>query len=481
MAKSMAKNAVFNVAYKALSVIFPLVTISYASRILGPSGIGVVNSAQNIVTYFTIFASLGIPAYGVRVIAQNKKEPTLCNKTFTELFLINLISTIICSSAYFILIFTIDNFKNEIGLHLLFGILVVFNIFNIDWLYQAYEEYSYIAIRSFIIKFLSLLLLIVFVRKSSDLFYYAIIVCFGTVGNYIFNIVKLKKYVRFDFKNIRIIQHLKPIFIFFASVIAIELYSLLDVTMLTHMTSPENVGYYANASKIVKCIAGTITAIGAVLMPRLSLYFSEKRYSEINIAVSKAMKTILLLTIPSCIGIILTAKKIVPIMFGEEFLPAVTTLCVLSPLVVFMPLSGGVGAQILQTTNNEKLCLISVCSGAIMNFIFNALLIPTFQENGAAAASVITEAIVTLMMLMFSRKIVRLDIKWNFSISLMVASITMFATVTVTDLIFENIPAFISLVLQVLVGIVAYFLVLVIMKNDIMHDILGRIKAKLKI
>lgn len=480
MAKSMAKNAVFNVAYKALSVVFPLITISYASRILGPSGIGIVNSAQNLVTYFVMFASLGVPAYGVRTIAQNKNKPLLCNKVFTELFVINLVSTLICSVAYFVFVFLFCEYRPVLQLNILFGTLVLFNIFNLDWLYQAYEEYKYIAIRSFIIKLLSLILLVIIVRKPSDLFSYSIIVCFGTVGNYVFDMVKLKNYVKFDFKNINVYKHLKPIFVFFASVIAIELYSLVDVTMLTYMTTSEHVGYYANASKIVRCIAGTITAIGAVLMPRLSLYFSEKRNSEFKIAVSKTFKIILILTVPSCLGIILTAKKIVPIMFGEEFLPAINTLCVLSPLVIFIPLSGGVGAQILQTTNNEKLCFVSVCSGAIVNIILNAIFIPIIQENGAAAASVITEGVVTIMMLVFSKKIVKVDMNVRYIVSIILASFLMFVSVTLCDVLLSGLPMLFYLILEVAIGIVVYFLILFITKNDVIKEIFNMFKNKMK-
>ena len=160
MEKTIAKNAVFNMVYKALSVIFPLVIVSYASRKLGANGIGEVSSAQNIVTYFTMFAALGIPSYGVRAIAQSRKDKEKCNKTFTELFIVNLCSTCVCTLLYFILL-KIISIQTGI-LNYIFAILIVFNIFNVEWVYEGFEKYQYIAIRSFVVKGISMLLLFMY-------------------------------------------------------------------------------------------------------------------------------------------------------------------------------------------------------------------------------------------------------------------------------------------------------------------------------
>lgn len=179
--------------YKAMSVIFPVLIVSYASRKLGASGIGEVSSAQNIVTYFTMIAALGIPSYGVRSIAQTKHNKEICNKTFTELFVINLCSSIVCTLLYFILLNGMNLPITK--LNYIFASLIILNICNVEWVYEGFEKYPFIAIRSFIVKGISLLLMFIFVRNKTDTVAYAIIVCFGTVGNYILNIVNLPSYV----------------------------------------------------------------------------------------------------------------------------------------------------------------------------------------------------------------------------------------------------------------------------------------------
>ncbi len=481
MEKSILNNAIFNVLYKSLTVIFPLITISYASRLLGPVGIGNISSAQNIATYFVMFASLGIPQYGVRELARSKKDRRSCDKTFSELFIINLIASAICSLIYFIVIFQIDNFQNSLRLNLVFSVTVLLNIFNIDWVYRAFEQYRYIAIRSFLIKSISLILLVIFINDPKDIVCYASIVCFGTVGNYILNMINLRNFVSFRFNGLCIGRHIIPIFIFFASVIAVELYSLIDVTMLTWLTQSKNVGYYSNSSKVIKTIAATITAIGAVLLPRLSLYFNENRTEETEKVLSKVLKTIIFFAFPCTIGLIITADKIVLIAFGKDFLPVVNTLRILSPLIIMMPLSGGIGAQILQTTNNEKLYMCSVYMGAFTNFILNIIFIREFEQNGAAFASAITECLVTGVMLMFCSRIVKFKIDKRFLSSVGIASLIMGVLVCLMNKIFVDINIIMIFLSEVVIGVICYFIILFFLKNELLLEFIDRLHNKIKI
>lgn len=479
MEKSIEKNALFNMLYKALSVIFPLIIVSYASRKLGANGIGVVSSAQNLVTYFTMFAALGIPSYGVRMIAQTKKNKEICNKTFTELFIINLISTFICALAYFILV----KFLNAklIMLNYIFGSLIIMNVFNVEWVYEGFEEYKYIAIRSFIIKGLSVIALFLFVNDSSDIFYYAGIVCFGTVGNYILNLLNLYKYVNFSFESLLLNKHIKIIMTFFGSVIAIELYSLLDITMLTYMTDSNTVGYYSNAAKVIKMLANTMTAIGAVLLPRLSLYFIEKKYDKIQDVVQKFWDIITLLAIPSYIGVCLISDKIVYFLFGLEFSKSISTICVLSPLILLMPLSGGLFGQLLLTSGEEKKYLKCVCLGAIFNLIFNFILIPNFGQNGAAFASVLTELIVSVSMIFYSNKIIKIKFDKKNMLKVILSTLLFSLVLTILHSEFINLPIFISLIVEIIVAVSIYTVCLCIFKHKFAIECMYKIKNKTKL
>ena len=128
--KSLAKNSLFNVIYKCTSVVFPLIMAAYVARILSPSGIGKVASAQNIVTYFTILAALGLPTYGTKCISATKNRKEL-SQIFFELFTINACSTTICIVAYYSLILLTPYFSEQKLLYVVTGLLIIFNYANI--------------------------------------------------------------------------------------------------------------------------------------------------------------------------------------------------------------------------------------------------------------------------------------------------------------------------------------------------------------
>lgn len=481
MEKSVSKNSVFSMVNKGLSVIFPLITVAYVSRILGASGIGEVSSAQNLSTYFSMAAALGIPSYGVRAIAQSKKRKEECNKTFTELFTINFISTILALILYFIaLYFLRENYHNTL-LSFVFSGTIIFNVLNIEWVYQGFEEYGYITIRSFFVKLFSILLLFIFVRQRTDLVAYALIICFGTIGNYVLNFINLKKYVRFCWRNLMLKKHMIPIITFFVSVIAIEIYSLLDVSMLTTMSSAKNVGYYSNATKIVKAVANTLTGISAVLMPRFSYLFVENNKDEIKRLASKFLNVTFLISIPSCLGVILTADQIVSILLGEEFYPAVNTIRILSFLIVLMPLSGGVFCQLLLTSGKEKNYLFCVLCGTVVNAILNYIMIPTYIHNGAAIASVIAEFIVSFSMIIISMRVVRISMKRRDVLSIVFSSLFMIVCVLLVRQFSQDLLIWVRFALEVIVAISAYILGIFILKNSFSSEVISFIQKKIRL
>ena len=150
--KSLAKNSIYNIIYTTANIIFPLISSMYVSRVLMADGVGKVAYAQNLASYFVILAALGTPVYGIRKIAAYQNDQQKTNQFFTQLFVINAISTVISSAAYVIFIFAIKGSQNESILYLCAGLQLFFNFFNIDWLYKGKEEYGYITLRSILIK-----------------------------------------------------------------------------------------------------------------------------------------------------------------------------------------------------------------------------------------------------------------------------------------------------------------------------------------
>lgn len=463
--RSLGKNAVFNVLYKCLNVVFPLITSAYVSRVLMPVGVGKIYSAQNIVSYFVIIAALGLPTYGVKKIAECIGDRKRCSKTFSELFCINFVSTLICSLLYVLLITQFGFLKEKLLLSLVVGIQLFANIFNVDWFYQGVEEYKYIMLRSLLVKALALVAVFVFVKEKNDFIVYALISALSLVANYFFNILNLKKYVDFIFKGLDIIVHLKPVFILLAASIAIEIYTLADTTMLNVLKGDEIVGFYSSALKIISIIRTLVTAICAVFLPRMSYMYSHGEKAEFKKLANKGIAVLLTLSMPVAVGLFLVADNSILIVFGKEFLPAVPTLKILAISVITVALSNFTGYQILVTVGKEKKVFISTLIGAVTNIILNWFLIPLYDQNGAAIASILTEGLIAVYQFICVKKLLNIKIRIKSLLKIIIPLISMGIVVIALKSILNSVS--LQTVFSVGLGAITYFIMAYLIRNPI--------------
>ena len=476
MRKSLTLNALYNVIYRVLNLLFPLVTTTYISRILLPEGVGKVAVALNIVQYFVIIAGLGIPNYGIREIAKVKSDSHEQSKVFSELFLLNFISTSVCLLVYYTMILNSGYFHENINLYLASGLLLFFNYINIDWFFQGNEEYGYIAIRNTVVKFLSVIMLVVFVKDPNDYLNYIVIYCLALGGNYILNIFRISKKTKLSFKDIDLKKHFKPVIILLASTISIELYTLVDVTMLGVFCDDSVVGYYNNASKFARMINSLIASIGAVLLPRLSLFYSHHQISDFTQTLKNVREVLFYLSIPATLGVFLLSDDIIEVLFGRRFSPASTTLAIMSVLIILVVFNNLYGTQVLITIGQEKRLMYSVLAGAFVNICLNCVMIKYFQHNGAAIASVISELTVLVCTRIFASKFVDLRYNRKFVVSSLMSGLLMSISVILIRTMIA--PVLAELSISVIAGIAVYFTVTVIFKNSVTVSVINKMRKK---
>lgn len=478
--KSLAKNSIFNIFYNLSNLLFPLITSMYVSRVLLPEGVGQVSYAQSIAAYFLTLSALGLPTYGVREMAKLRGNQQEKNKLFSELFSINFISTIVCSIIFFILIFMVDKFRSNLLLFIYCGIQILLNFMNIDWLYQAEEEYSYIACRSIAVKVISLIAVFVLVKERDDYIYYALISSLAAAGNYIFNVINAKKYVKFDFDliklgNLNLKRHMTPILILAVSSFLSTIYSKIDITMLGSMISDKATGLYTNAHKIIEIIVALCTAISAVFLPRLSFYYDNNK-KEFNKILDLGFRILCFITIPATIGIFIMAPSLVEIMYGNYFIGAAITIRLFAIIIIIKSFGNLFCYQLVIATGNEKKRLPAYIIATIMNIILNAILIPKIAQNGATIASVVSEFIVNGIQLYAIVKIINISISKKAITQSIVSSIIM--AVCVIFIMQLSIPMIIKSIVAVIVGICIYIIFNIIFKNEIMITFLNRLQRK---
>lgn len=464
--KLLVKNSLFNILYRCINIVFPLITSVYVARILQADSIGKIAAAQNIVSYFTLLAAMGIPTYGVKLIAQYNKESDESSRSFWELFIINAVLSVVCTLAYYILTTYHPYFQNEKLLLYIVGLNLLFNVINVDWFYQGIQEYGYIAIRSLFFKMISLLAMFCFVKNKEDYIIYALIISLACVGNYIFNIIRIKKYINRSFTHLDIMQHIRPVLILFAATVASEIYVLADTTMLDIMTNNTVVGYYSMSMKIIKSVRTLVVAISAVFLPQMSYYFFNGELKKFDSLVNKGLHIILVVSLPIATGLCILSQEFTTALFGSNFDGSVLSTSILSFSIITVALSNFIGMQFLVTIGKEKIITISTCLGAIVNIILNYFLIQNYQHYGAAIASVVTEFVVTTTQIVLARRYQR----FQFGIkTVLVPTICMIIAILCLKILPVN--GILKLGIVVVVAIVVYIVVAIIVKDKFVLSI----------
>lgn len=396
--KSLINNSAFNFIKTFSSLVFPIITFTYSARILGEEGIGKVSFSKAIVSYFVMFALLGMNYYGTREVAKLRYDKEKLSKFVHEMLIINGFTTLLAYVALYCSAVFIPKLYEYKELLVINSFAIILQVTGMDWLYQGLEEYRSITIRTVFFQFISLVAMLFFVRRKDDILAYAIICLLASYGAYAVNFITSRKYVFFHRCGVyEIKKHMKPLLWLFALVVSMELFTVLDSTMLGFLQGDAAVGRYTAAVKVNKMVNTLITSIGVVLIPRLAFYIDKKQNEKVYDLVEKAYNYVFLISIPAAVGLFTLSNDIILLFSGSGFVSAGITMRLLTPIVLVIPFSITTNQQTLIPMGKEKLMLIATSLGAVTNMICNFFLIPRFSENGAAIATVIAETIVALV------------------------------------------------------------------------------------
>ena len=468
---SLARNTIFYLVFSVLNALFPFLMSLYVARILQSDSIGTVSYALNIVTYFSIFAFVGIPTYGMREVAKCKDDKDALNKLFSELLIINTITTTISLGLYIGLIFLVPNFNGEhLVLYLFCAILIALNYFNVTWLYEGFEKFGLNAIINILTKLISFVLLILFVKSDEHQLIYAILSVVGLSGYYLVSFFFFPRYARFTVKGLSFAKHIKPILFLVVVNLAIEIYSLLDITMIgaimTNSKSP--VTYYKYASQIQKTLLMVVNALTMVIVPRLSKFYKEQKFDEYNALIYRTLTMIFIIAIPMVIGIMFTSDQLVVWIYGDEYIACSNILKILSANIIISPIGYLLGSRVCLTSGKEKYMPIAVGVGALVNIGLNALFIWLIGAEGAAIASICSEMCVLGVYLIFSHKYFKLTWRWKNILKILTSLVVMTSYLLV---IYFFVPhPILKVALEIGGAIILYFGVLLLLREDMLFS-----------
>lgn len=472
------KNYLYNLMYQLVTIFLPIITIPYTSRVLGADGLGKYSLTNAYAQYFVLFGMIGLGMYCSREIAYVKDNKDKLSKTFWELNFLRFIT--MGTSIIIYILFCIYAIKpQDKVISIVQGFLLLSSLFDISWVFTGLENFKKVSIRNIIVRVVGTCLVFLFVKNETQVWLYALILG-GTqfIGQIImwFDIPKDIKFVQP--KKDALKRHLSFSIKLFIPQIAINVYTMLDKIMLGNLSSEAEVGMYDNSQKIIKIAITIVTTLASVTIPKMANLYKNGKFEEYSKNVYRSFSFVSFLAFPMAFGLIGICRNFIPWFYGPGFERIEPMFYFGAWLMITLAWSSIVGTQVLISMKRDKKFTIAVTTGAVMNVIFNFMLIRKFGGVGTTISSVIAEFTGMFIMVYFVRDIVNVKQMFKTIPKYFISSFVMFLVVfNVGNLVS---PTIIGTIIQVIVGILSYMSIMFIIKDENLLYILKFLQNKIK-
>ncbi|SFC85518.1 oligosaccharide flippase family protein [Clostridium uliginosum] len=483
MAKSMSKNAFFKAMLNLFNIILPILVGPVITRVFGPDLYGYIGYGESLTAYFLIFASFGIYQYGLREVSRVRDDKVKLKQTFTSLFIFTTVTNIVTSAAYMIFVSIV--YKNQPYFYtcIILGFNLVSNLFYVEWVNEALENYDFIAIKTMIVRIIYSALIVLCVRNQKDFLFYLYLVVFFNLLNNIISFIYIKKRINFDFNNLHFARHIKPMFFVVILSNTGVLYTQLDKIMIGNYIGLTDVGYYCTAQKIMTIINTLMLTVIQVTMPRLSNYLGNGSKDEYMILLKRIVKIYFMFLFPASIGVLCLSREVILIYGGIKFIEAVPIMIMFSIYMLSIGVEGIIANQIIYLHGREKDDVKLIFIGGILNLIFNSILI--FIGKFSATNAIATTLLANLIVIGFEYRLVKKNMKIDINlfsfenIKYFYYSL-LFIPLTLIVKYFTNSVIMVTLAVVFLCGIY-YVGILAVTKDKVFFQLLDVFLKKLKI
>ena len=411
--QSLKVNAVLNIIRQICAIIFPLITFPYVSRTLGVDAYGEVNFSNSIVSYISLIAGLGVSSYAIREGARIREKKDEFEKFSNEVFSINVSATFAAYIILTILLLMWGKLQSYRTLVIILSINVLLTTLGTDWINTIYEDFGYLTIRYIVCQSIAVVTTLLLEKKPEDVVLYAIFSNLGTILANTLNIFYIRKklhiHLKFTFK-MNIAKHFQPIMLLFGNMISSMIYLYSDTTMLGVMVGDAAVGYYTVSSKIYSLIKQLINAVSNVLIPRLSHDLENDIENKTTGNVNAVLGILTVIVFPIAVGIICMGKEIIYFIAGQEYVLAYPALAILSIALIFSTYACIFVSVIMLAQRMDREILFASGVSAFVNIALNAVLIPKYSYNAAAFTTLISEFIILIWGIYYTRKVITVSI-----------------------------------------------------------------------
>ena len=465
------KNYLYNLSYQILTIILPIITVPYVTRIFTSDDLGNYGFYNSIVSYFSLFAMLGIGVYGTKQIAAASDV----SSTFWNIYVIQLIASLLALSVYLIAFFSIPQMGGVIPLIL--GIVLFAKMIDISWLFSGKEDFKKITIRNIVVRLIGVISIFTFVKSSDDLYLYVfLIVIFDFLGQFVMWVPARKFIKRPSFNTNTIKKNLHPIVLLFLPQVAISLYAILDRTLLGLLGSYSDVGVYEQGQKLTSILLTVVSSLGAVMLPRVANLLSERRDQEAQNMVKFSFILYNLIIFPMMFGLVAINEVFVKLFLGQNFQDVKYVLYVLVFNIMFVGWTNILGFQVLVVRNKNKEFMLSTTIPAFVSVAVNIAVIPFFGYIGASITSVVVEILVFAIQWYYSRNIINKNLLFNKDLAKIIcSSLVMFGAVMLCKMTL-GLDGIIGLIIYLAVGGISYLGMIFLLKTVNIREMKGMLR-----
>ena len=454
------KNYLYNLSYQILTIILPIITVPYVTRIFTSEDLGNYVFYSSIVNYFSLFAMLGVAVYGTKQIAAASDV----SSTFWNIYAIQFIASLLALIAYVIAVISIPNMGGIIPIIL--GVVLFSKMIDISWLFAGKEDFKKITLRNTVVKLSGVISIFTLVKSSEDLYLYAfLIIVFDFLGQFVMW-VPAKKFIKYPSFNIKLInKNFHPIVLLFLPQVAISLYVVLDKTLLGILGSYSDVGIYEQGQKLTSILITVVSSLGAVMLPRVANLLSEKKEKEAQNMVRFSFILYNLIIFPMIFGLIAVNEVFVKLFLGENFQDVKYVLYIIVFNIMFIGWTNILGYQVLVARNKNKEFMLSTTIPAFVSVVVNIVVIPFFGYIGASITSVVVEILVFTIQWYYSRNIISKNLLFNIDlVKIISASLLMFIAIMLCKYML-GLEGVVGLLIYIGVGGITYVIMNIVLRT----------------
>lgn len=410
---SIKKNFAYKSALTISTYLMNFITFPYVSRVLGVERIGLVSFVDNAVSYFLLFATMGVAILGVREIATVKENRNKCNRVYSNILGMNILFTIVTLIIYFAFIILVADFNRYKELFYVGGAKILFTAFLVEWYFTGIENFRYITIRSLLIKLLYVIAVFILIRTEDDYTLYFVLTVLVVIINAIINMVYIRKFVNLIKHELFSKKYIKQNLSLGIYSIMTSMYLTFNVMFLGFCSTNTEVGYYTTAFKLYSVILGFFTAFTNVMLPRMSSLLAEGEKERFQNLIDKSFEVMCTFSIPLILYSFVMAPQIIYTLSGSGYEGAILPMRIIMPAILFVGIAQVLAVQVLMPMHKDRVLFIASLFGATLSLLINLILVPHWYSIGSAIVLLCSEFVVTIVYLIYVLRVKLFDIRWK--------------------------------------------------------------------